>query len=328
MESMGSLYDEMMSYRENVMRMFTGVDHNNIDALVKVIEPEDKRAEFEVAYKKFAGAVEALMPGRVGIDIQNDIKWLSYIRAAAKVRFNPEKKLDIADCGEKVKALISEHLTSNGVMQWIEPITLFEDDFQTKIESQTSDESVASSMEHAIKNVINLKMDENPVFYTSLFEKLQQILEETKNDWIEKKARLKDFINREMEKGEQSKADELGLSKREFAFFETLREVLEDGNEGAADVVKEDNVEYVSNDIVELSKEISKDLDKLIKENYLVDWTNNQSKTAQIEQKIYMFLISKSPKLREVFGAEAMNKIKQLKESIIKLAKIHYATLD
>jgi len=328
MESMGSLYDEMMSYRENVMRMFTGVDHSNIDALVKVIEAEDKRAEFEVAYKKFVGSVETLMPGYVSTDIQNDVKWLSYIRAAAKVRFTPEKKLDIADCGEKVKALISEHLTSNGVMQWIEPITLFEDGFQTKIENQVGDEAIASSMEHAIKNVINLKMDKNPVFYTSLFEKLQQILEETKNDWIEKKAKLKEFINKEMEKGEQSKADELGLSKREFAFFETLRQVLEQGEEVATNIVKEHSVDYIANDIVLLSKEISIDLDKLIRENYLVDWTNNQSKSAQIEQKIYMYLISKSPKLREVFGVEAMNKVKYLKENIVKLAKIHYATLD
>lgn len=328
MESMGSLYDEMLSYRENVMRMFQGRDKDNIDDLVKVIEPEDKRAEFEVAYKKFVGAVEALMPGHISIDIQNDVKWLSYIRAAAKVRFNPEKKLDIVDCGEKVKAIISEHLKSNGVIQWIEPITLFEDDFQTKIETQAGDEAVASSMEHAIKNVINLKMDENPVYFTSLLEKLQQILEEAKNDWIEKKARLKEFIDREMEKGEQGKADQLGLSKREFAFFETLREVLEGGNEISSNVVKEDSVDYISNDVEEFSKEISKDLDKLIRENYLVDWTNNGSKTAQVEQKIYMFLISKSPKLREVFGAEAINKIKQLKESIIKLAKIHYATLD
>ncbi|BDR70897.1 type I deoxyribonuclease HsdR [Clostridium tetani] len=329
MESMGSLYDEMMSLRENVMRMFTGVDHNNIDDLVKVIEPEDKRAEFEVAYKKFVGAVEALMPGHVSADIQNDVKWLSYIRAAAKVRFNPEKKLDIADCGEKVKALISEHLISNGVIGWIEPITLFEDDFQTKIESQASDEAVASSMEHAIKNVINLKMDENPVFYTSLFEKLQQILEETKNDWVEKKARLKEFINTEMEKGEQSKADELELSKKQFALFQTLREVLEGENEKEADVIKEDRVEYISNEIIEVAKEIVKEFDKNMRDEwYIMGWTQNQTKYFDIEQKVYMFLVSKTPKLRQWLGADIISKIKQLKEKIMKLAKIHYSTLD
>jgi len=43
MESMGSLYDEILSYRENIMRMFQGRDKDNIDDLVKVIEREDKR---------------------------------------------------------------------------------------------------------------------------------------------------------------------------------------------------------------------------------------------------------------------------------------------
>lgn len=328
MESMSSLYDEMMSLRENVMRMFQGRDKNNIDDLVKVIEPEDKRAEFEVAYKKFVGAVETLMPGHVSTDIQNDVKWLSYIRAAAKFRFNPEKKLDISDCGEKVKSLISEHLTSNGVMQWIEPITLFEDDFESKIESQASDEAVASSMEHAIKNVINVKMDENPVYFTSLLEKLQQILEETKNDWIEKKARLKEFIDREMDKGEQGKADELGLSKREFALFETLREVLEGGTEGLSEFVKEDSVEYVGNETIEVAKEIVKEFDKkMVEEWHIIGWTDNPTKYSEIEQKVYIFLISKSPKLRKWFGAELISKVKQLKESMMKLAKIHYAEL-
>ena len=34
---------------------------------------------------------------------------------------------------EKVKEIISEHLSSNGVIGWIEPITLFEDDFQREL---------------------------------------------------------------------------------------------------------------------------------------------------------------------------------------------------
>ncbi len=138
------------------------------------------------------------MPGHIGTDILNDVKWLSYIRAEAKMRYALEQKLDIRDCGEKIKEIISKHLKSNGVSSWIEPITLFEDDFESKIESKMSDEAVASSMEHAIKNVLSLKMEENPVYYTSLFEKLQLILEETKNNWIEKKERLRKFIGREL----------------------------------------------------------------------------------------------------------------------------------
>lgn len=328
MESINDLYNEMLSYRENIMRMFTGVDKNNIDDLVKVLEPEDKRAEFEVAYKKFVGAVEVLMPGNVGVDIQNDVKWLAYIRVATKMRYNSDKSLDISDCGEKVKEIISKHLTSSGVINWIEPITLFEDDFELKIENNMSDEAVASSMEHAIKNTISLKMDENPVYYMSLFEKLKQILEETKNDWVEKKARLRDFINREINKGEENLADELGLTKKEFAIFETLRKTFEDGEE-LSNEVKEEKAVYISDASIEMSKDIAKNFnEKMINEWYMIGWCENATKIAQIQQKIYMFLLTNSKKIREIYGQEGLNKVKELKESITKLAKIHYANLD
>jgi type I restriction enzyme, R subunit len=328
MESMDGLYNEMLSYRENVMRMFTRVNKDSIDDLVKVLEPEDKRAEFEVAYKKFLGTVESLMPGHVGTDILNDVKWLSYIRAAAKMRFNPEQKLDIRDCGEKVKQIISEHLSSSGVIQWIEPITLFEDDFQMKLESNMSDEAIASSMEHAIKNVINVKMDENPIYYTSLFEKLQQILEETKNDWVEKKARLSEFINRDVNKGEQNEAQELGLTKREFPIFVTLRKTFE-GEKDTEDIVKEDSAVYISDTSIDIIKDITKAFnEKMINEWYMVGWAENPTKVSTIEQKIFMFLLSNSQKIREIYGQDGINKVKELKESITKLAKIHYANID
>ncbi len=329
MESMDSLHNEMLSYRENVMRIFTGVDKSNIDDLVKVIEPEDKRAEFEVAYKKFAGAVESLMPGNVSKDILNDVKWLSYIRAAAKMRYNPQDKLDISDCGEKVKEIISKHLESSGVISWISPITLFEADFEMQIEKNMSDEAVASSMEHAAKNVINLKMDENPVYFTSLLEKLSQILEETKNDWVEKKARLKEFIDRELKSGQEDEASDLGLTTKEFAVFETLRKVLEGKEEKDLLKVAEEEAIYTSDATTNFAKEFSKEFnEKMIKEWHMTGWSENQTKISQVDIKIYMYLLSKSAKIREVYGPETIAKIKELKEQILKLAKIHYASID
>ncbi|SCH01278.1 Type-1 restriction enzyme R protein [uncultured Clostridium sp.] len=328
MQSIDSIYDDMMNLRENVMRMFSGVDKNNIDALVRVVEPEDKRAEFEIAYKKFVSSVEMLMPGNVSKDILNDVKWLSYIRAAAKMRYNPEKKLDISDCGEKVKEIISKHLESNGVISWITPITLFESDFEKKIENNMSDEAIASSMEHAIKNVLNLKMDENPVYFTSLFEKLVAILEETKADWTEKKARLKEFIDRELNSEEEEAANDLGLTKKEFAIFETLIKVLEDGANLNSKVCEEEEV-YMSDSSVEFIKEFCKEFNiKMINDWYMTGWSENPTKVSQVDSKIYMYLISKSAKLREVYGNDTMTKIKDLKEQMVNLSKIHYATLD
>lgn len=74
MQPMNDLYKEMLSYREDVMNMFNGKDKNNIDELINVLEPQDKRAEFEVGYKRFSSAVETLLPAYVGTDIRRSSK--------------------------------------------------------------------------------------------------------------------------------------------------------------------------------------------------------------------------------------------------------------
>jgi type I restriction enzyme, R subunit len=323
MESMDELYKQMLSLREAVITMFKGKDKSNLDELVKVIEPEDKRAEFELAYKKFSGAVEALMPNHVSTDILNDVKWLSYIRAGAKARFTPEEEFDIADCGEKVREIIEQHLISLGVQQWIQPITLFEKDFEKKINTLNSDEAQASSMEHAVKHVAHVKMDDNPVYYTGLLEKLQKILDETKNNWIERKKQLEEFIKNDVQKGEMNEAAALGLNRKEYPFFEIVKKyLLEDGEASANDKVAEEGAIYISSDVVELSKGIAKDVAQIVVDNYVVDWTINATKTQNIERAIFLTLT------RKYFKQIKMDVRKQMVQPLLNLAKKHFVVLD
>lgn len=323
MESLDGVHKQMLSYREAVMGMFKGIAKDNLDQLVKRLEPEDKRAEFELAYKRFAGTMEQLMPGHVSTDNTNDLKWLSYIRAAAKARFEPETKLDIADCGEKVRKIINEHLTSQGVQQWIKPITLFDQDYQTKLETLKSDEAIASSMEHAVKHVISVKMDDNPVYYTSLLEKLQQILDETRNNWEERKKQLEEFINKDVKTGETEEAEALGLSRKEFAFFEVIKKHLLDPEEvSKAGRAKEASELYISQDIIDLSKEMAQNVADIVANTWVIDWTTNPSKTADIERSIFMMLTTK------YFKQIKLEVRKQLVGPLLQLAKKHFATRE
>lgn len=322
MQSIDGIYKQMLSYREAVVGMFTGIDKNNLDALVKVLEPEDKRAEFELAYKRFTGTMEQILPNHVPTENINDLRWLSYIRAAAKARFEPQKNLDISDCGEKVKNIINAHLESLGVKQWIEPITLFDSDFQSKVNTLKSDESVASAMEHAVRHIIHLKMDDNPVYYTSLLEKLQKILNETKNNWIERKKRLGEFISKDVRTGEIEEAEALGLTKKEYAFFETVRKHLSDSDDSESKGLKEDTTLFITNEVIELSKDIAKNVADIVKKNYMIDWVNNPAKSSEIERQIFMLLNTK------YFRQIKMEDRKQLLQPLLQLAKKHFAVLE
>ncbi|KUO48848.1 MAG: restriction endonuclease subunit R [Desulfitibacter sp. BRH_c19] len=320
MESMDSIYKLMLSYREAVMTIFNGTDKNDLDALVRKLEPEDKRAEFEMGYRRFAGTIEQLMPGHVTQKDLNDLKWLSYLRAASKARFEPEKELDIADCGEKVKNLIATHLESLGVQQWIKPTTLFDADFQQKVNSLKTDEAIASSMEHTVKKHINVKIDDNPVYYTSLLEKLQQILDDTKNNWIERKKRLEEFIKNDVQKGEQQEAEALGLSKEEFAFFEVVKVNLIEPEETGK--VKEAKALYINQGVLDLAKDIAKNVAEIVKSNFVIDWTTNTTKTADIERAIYLMLTTK------YFKQIKMDIRKRMVQPLLQLAKKHYSSID
>lgn len=319
MENLDEIYKKMQDYKEAVLRMFMGVDRSDLDAVMRVIEPENKRAEFEMAYKRYATSLEALMPNHVTKDDLNDLKWMAYVRAGAKARFEPENALDIADCGEKARAIISEHLQAKGVMQWIRPISLLNKDFQEAVDTLKSDEAIASSMEHAIKHVISIKMEDNPVHFTSLLEKLQKLLDETKLSWEERRARLKEFIDKEIELSEENEAKKLGFtSNKEYAFYLKIKQVLND-EETADNQAAEGSVSYTTNADIELYKNMTRDVVNTIKENRLDGFATNKAKADEIERAIFKVLSKK-------YFNVGFNKLKQLVNPLLELAKRHYAT--
>uniref|UniRef100_UPI00272D46DD type I restriction enzyme endonuclease domain-containing protein n=1 Tax=Vallitalea guaymasensis TaxID=1185412 RepID=UPI00272D46DD len=179
-------------------------------------------------------------------------------------------------------------------------------------------------MEHAIKHVINVKMDDNPVYYTSLLEKLQHILDETVNNWIARKQKLKEFIDNDIETGESKEAELLGLSKEEYAFFETVKKQLNDDieDETGISLGKEATAEYVSNDVVILSKNIAKDVAEIVKNKYMIDWATNPTKTDDIKRAIYLKLTTAYFKQINI---EARNRLIQ---PLLQLAKKHFSVID
>jgi len=269
-----------------------------------------KRTEFEIAYKRFAETVEILLPSHVTQEFINDLQWLSYIRAAAKARFTPQDEIDISGCGQKVKEIISEHLKAKGVSLYIKPVTLFGKDFKEFISKIDTDKGRAISMEKLIRHTISIKINDNPVYYTSLLEKLKKILEDTEENWLERKNRLKEFIERDIKTGEEDAAKKYGISKEEFAIFEAVKAQLSKTNEFA-----------VSEKDTELLKKITSDIDRTIKDSYVIDWTTNITKTQNIERSVKDMLIL------GYYNKFKMEGINRLVPQVINIAKVHYGSI-
>ena len=118
-----------------------------------------------------------LLPDVRALPYQADLRWLGKIRGTARARYRDDQ-LDLSGCGEKVRKLIADAVAADGIEILVKEVQLFSPEFDEKIEALKTDDAKASEMEHAIRHEINVRVEENPVFYESLRERLEKIIEQ------------------------------------------------------------------------------------------------------------------------------------------------------
>ncbi|MEO5725796.1 MAG: type I restriction enzyme endonuclease domain-containing protein, partial [Byssovorax sp.] len=207
------------------MRVFLGVkDKDDLAACVAVLEPEDVRAEFETAFKRFAQSLDMLLPDPRALPYTSDARWLGKIRATAAAKYR-DARIDVSDCGAKVKKLIEDAIVADGIQILVQRVSLFTPEFEKKLSALKSDEARASEMEHALKDEIHLKLEEDPAFYSSLRERLEKLVEDKKAKRIDAAQQLELFEALKQEaRGHAQAAEKVGLSEIGFAIYGLLVE--------------------------------------------------------------------------------------------------------
>ena len=203
-----------------------GADTNDLDACVRVLEPEDVRAGFDLAFRRFSRSMDMLLPDPRALAYRGDLQWLGKIRGAARARYRDER-LDLSGCGEKVRTLIAGAVAADGIEILVREVRLFSPEFEEKIDALGTDDAKASEMEHAIRHEINVRVEENPAFYQSLREKLEAIIEERRLERLDaaRQLSLLDGLREEMQ-GERTLAQGVGLGARGFAIYGLLERRL------------------------------------------------------------------------------------------------------
>ena len=201
------------------LRFFVRVkDKDDLEACVTVLEPEDVRAEFDEAFRRFSESLNMLLPDSCALPYVADPRWLGKIRATAAAKYRDEK-LDISDCGAKVRELIEQAVIAEGIQILVKQVSLFTPEFE-EIKALRSEEARASEMEHAIKNEIHVKLEEDPAFYSSLRERLEKLIEDRKAKRIDAAQPLKLFEALRTElRGHNEVAESVGMSEISFAIY-------------------------------------------------------------------------------------------------------------
>ena len=119
---------------------------------------------------------------------------------------------------KKVKDLINEHLISLGINPKVPPVELLSTDFIDQLNQHAggNPEAKASEMEHAIRKHCTVHHDEDPAFYRSLSQKIENLIDQYQDQW-EKLAEELEKIRSEAIVGRQQGED--GMSQEATTFY-------------------------------------------------------------------------------------------------------------
>ncbi len=177
-------------------------DLSATEACVVLLSDERLRAEFTVKLKQFLDTLDLVLPRPEGLPFVKDAKTLAFIYARARNRYREGMPVLGKSIGGKVRELIDEHVISLGIDPKIPPISITDAEFADHVAKQASPRAKASEMEHAIRHHIRKNLDQDPVHYTKLSERLEAILKQFGENWDQLALALKDFIE-EVEAGRQ-----------------------------------------------------------------------------------------------------------------------------
>ncbi len=183
-----SLRDEIPVLRDRHLRVLDLFRSRGIDGLantevcVEALADERLRAEFAVKLKAFMETLDVVLPRPEGLPFVSDAKRLAFIYARARNRYRDTPVLG-KDVGAKVRKLIDDHVVSMGVDPKIPPISLTDADFGTHVAREPNDRAKASEMEHAIRAHIREHLDQDPVAYRKLSERLRDVLDKLGEQW-------------------------------------------------------------------------------------------------------------------------------------------------
>jgi type I restriction enzyme, R subunit len=286
------------------------VTDDDVEACVQLLADEQLRAQFEARFKLLSTSMEIVLPRPEALRHVPAFKQFGRVRYETRRRYREDDGFDVSIYGEKVRRLIDEHVTALGVSTRIPPVSITAADFDTKVDDLRSDRAKASEMEHAIRHHIREHLDEDPVFYDSLSQRLDSILKQFEGQWEQLDLALKDLVA-DARAGRQ--ADDSGLDPdREAPFYDLLRRAVD------AEVAKVGGVDEVLRTLtVDVVRRISTDIS-------VVGFWENAHAQDEMRKRIVYRLDGQYLNGVDLFAWESLE---QLADRMVELARNNRARL-
>ena len=238
-------------------------------------------------------------------DIQKELKnWLE-IKKTIDFRF-ADNTDDLSFYKESLKKILAKHINAEEVELLSQPIDLSDIKvFEKELEKIGSNKGKAEAIANQMNKVIELKLEEDPEYFQSLSDKIQDILEKMKTSKIEAVEAL------------------LQLKQLHFDFENNTDDTVPSIIQFEIDKIYYRNLKkYLDTQNDERYEEIICHLGKLITENAIVEWHTNFQVQKKIKNRISDFLDE-----LEKEGVRIHNQ-KKLIDEIIELSKKNHEIIS
>lgn len=242
------LFVELKTAHEELLKVFSEHGLNmyaDPDDIFNLFYDEDIRQDFTEAFSKFSKALDNVFPRKEALDYLQDLNRFAEINTLASQHFL-DRRMSMKGVSAKLRKITDEFLKSKGIKTKIEPISILDDKFFENVKAINRKETKAAKVEHAIRDIINISMDEDPELYASFADELRNILIAFKENW-EEIYRLLEVLRNKIKSAQQE--DTKGLDrKRQMPIYRKLHNFIYDKKEN----LTEDEI----NNLVVWTKEI------------------------------------------------------------------------
>ena len=210
---------------------------------------------------------------------------------------------------QKLRAIADEYLKSKGIEEKIAPISIISDNFTEEVKKHKSEKTKAAATEHAIRNYIEINIDEDPELFASFSKALEEILKNFMGNW---KKIYEELEKLRQEIKDREKENTYGLDrKRQMPFFRIFKSELYNDEELTEDQVSK-NVALTINIF-----------DKLQTELRLHGFWTNTPAQSRLKSELQQILLS--PEFCTMPGIFA--KRQQIITRIMEVAKAKHSTI-
>lgn len=280
------IQDALISAQEEIKKLpqlhsdlweiFNGINKYDVEAYEQHLRYEDDRDKFYDKLSQYSKVLQLALgnfkfieetPEKKINTYKNDLKFFLNLRVSLKSRY--AESIDRKEYETKIQKLIDTYVTSDEIIQVIEPVDIFDTEkFKAEVEKKQNTRSKADTIAYRISRTISEKWDEDPIFYKKLSELLKEAIAKYSKQILDEAERLRNdgaYLNRVTEILTMAKTrtgDDIPISilnnEVAKAFYGIVYEKFKNYD------VKKD-----------VAADIAMNIDKIILNNQYVDWIKN-----------------------------------------------------